>query len=67
MRPKVAMQVDQSFCQQLSTCVVPPMLTPSPGRPSRLEHLHNFHLYQVKGYSSRAAPGLDTLGKAELG
>lgn len=67
MRPKVAIQVDQSFCQQLSTYVVPSMLTPSPGQPSRLEHLHDFHLRQVRGCSSKAAPRLDTLGKAELG
>lgn len=46
---------------------MPPMLTPSPGRPSHLEHLHNFHLHQVKGYSSKAAPRLDTFGKPELG
>lgn len=43
------------------------MPTASPGQPTCLEHLRNFHLHQVKGYSSKAAPGLATFGKAELG
>lgn len=42
------------------------MPTASSGQPSLLEHLCNFHLQQVKGYS-QAAPGLDTFGKAALG
>lgn len=46
---------------------MPPTLTPSPGQPSHLEHLRNFCLHQVKGYSRKAAPGLDIFDKAELG
>lgn len=43
------------------------MATPSLERPSHLEHRLDFHLHQVKGYSSKAAPELETFGKAELG